>query len=152
MKAVSIVLTVIMACAAPRGFAQMIKDNTQWSYEAKKKTGNQYELIVHASLEKGWHIYAMKPGGDGSLLGVTMTYDKNSKVVLNGPVKEKGKLTSAVLIPGDPKINMYTGKVDYIQQATVTGPTTVTGTFTYQICNDNTCLPPVTKKISIKVQ
>ena len=128
------------------GHAQMSRDNTRWTFEAKKKTGNQYDLIIHAGMEKGWHIYAMKPGGDGSLIVPSFSFDKNAKVKLTGNVKEKGKLISKVLIPGDPKINMYVGSVDYIQQATITGTGAVTGEYTYQICNDNTCRRPQQKR------
>ena len=41
-----------------------------------------------------WHIYAMKPGGDGSLIPPSFTFSKNAKIILNGAVKEKGKLIS----------------------------------------------------------
>src|ERR1017187_3938827 len=74
--------------------AQMVKDGSKWTFEAKKQTGDQYELIVHLKLPKDWHIYAFKPGGDGSLYPPAITFSKNGKVTLTGSVKEKGKLIS----------------------------------------------------------
>jgi len=137
------------AVSCSRG--QIIKDESKWSFEAKKKTGNDYELIVHCKLPAGWHIYSLKPGGDGSLLSPSFTFDKNTKVTLHGEVKEVGKLISEVLVPGDPKANMFKGKVDYVQKATITGNTKITGTYSYQICNDQMCLPPSTKPMSFEV-
>ena len=147
----SLFIALIVAMVIP-AHGQMLKDDTQWTFEAKKKNGNNYELIVHAKLGKGWHIYALKPGGDGSLISPSFHFDKSPKLKLTGSVKEKGKMISKVLIPGDPKVNMYAGSVDYIQEATITGPTTITVEYEYQICNDNTCLPPTTKKMTFTIK
>ena len=131
--------------------AQMVKDGSKWTFEAKKKTGDQYELIVHLKLPKDWHIYAFKPGGDGSLYPPAITFSKNGKVTLTGSVKEKGKLISENLEGIDGIVNMYKGTVDYIQLATITGNTTIKGSYSYQICNDQMCLPPATKPFTIPV-
>ena len=43
----------------------MIADPTTWTYEVKKMSANEYQLIFHVSLKEGWHIWSLKPGGDG---------------------------------------------------------------------------------------
>ena len=126
--------------------AQMVKDESKWTFEAKKKSGNQYELIVHLKLPPKWHIYAFKPGGDGSLIPPVITFSKNSNITLTGNVKEKGKLISEKLEGIDGIVNMYKGSVDYVQSATITANTIVKGTYSYQICNDEMCLPPTNPK------
>jgi len=146
--ALVILLTLVVASNA---LAQIIQDNSKWTFEAKKKTGNQYELIVHLQLPEHWHIYSFKPGGDGSLLPPEIKFKKNDKVTISGAEKESGKLISEKLEGIDGIVNMYKGKVDYIQKATVSGNTKISGTYTYQICNDETCLPPTTKPFSINV-
>ena len=128
------------------------KENCKWTFEAKKKKAGQYDLVAHLQLDKGWHVYAMKPGGDGTLLGTGVKFDKNANVKLTGAVKEKGNLISKTITGIKGKVNMYEGKVDYVQQATMKGKNTVTGEYTYQICNDKMCLPPVTKKFTITVK
>ena len=145
-------LIVFFALIATTSYAQMTKDNSKWTFEAKKVSGNKYQIITHLQLEKGWHIYAMKPGGDGTLVAPEITVDKNSKVKLSGGVKEKGKLVTQTMEGIDGKVNMYSGKVDYIQMATIDGATTVSGTYSYQICNDRMCLPPTTKKYTLSVK
>jgi thiol:disulfide interchange protein DsbD len=129
----------------------MVQDGSKWTFEAKKKTGDQYELIVHLKLPKDWHIYAFKPGGDGSLYPPAITFAKNSKVTLAGEVKEKGKLISEKLEGIDGIVNMYKGTVDYVQLAKVSGNTIIKGSYSYQICNDQMCLPPATKSLFINV-
>ena len=86
------------------------------------------------------------------LFFLSFTFDKSPKLTLNGKMAEKGKLISVVMIEGTPKVNMYSGTVDYVQQATITGAGTITGEYTYQICNDNMCLPPTTKKMTFTIK
>ncbi len=151
MKKILVLVAAAMLGTAAAD-AQLLKDNSKITYEAKKKEGNKYELIVHMKLEKGWHVYAMQPGGDGSLKATKVSFRQDPKVKLVGGVKEKGKLISEVMIEGDPKVNMYTDKVDFIQEVTVNGATTVNGTYEYQICNDRTCLPAAKKEFKIVVK
>ena len=134
--------------------AQMISDNSKWAFEAKKKSGEKdtYELIIHLKLPKDWHIYAMKPGGDGSLFPPEFKFTKNSQVTLVGTVKETGKLISEAMVGIDGIVNMYKEQVDYVQLAKITGNTLIKGKYSYQICNDAMCLPPTTKPFSITIK
>ncbi len=151
MKAFRLILLVFVTSLLSQGVhAQMTLDKSKWKVEAKKKSGNQYELILHLALPEGWHIYALKPGGDGTLTPPSFAFDPNKKVKLTGSILEKGKLISEKIdvIDGGP-VNMYKNKVDYIQAATIEGNTKVTGSYTYYICDDNMCLPPSTRNFSI---
>jgi len=125
--------------------AQIIGDPTTWSFEAKKKDGNHYQLIFHLKIKEGWHIYALKPGGDGTLISPSFTFNKATGLRLIGNVKEKGKLITENMVGIDGAVNMYKLKVDYIQEAEITGTPKITGKYGYQVCNDNMCLPPKTK-------
>ena len=129
----------------------MLKDESKWMFEAKKKSGNQYDLVIHLKLPEHWHIYSFKPGGDGSLLPPEFKFAKNPNVTYNGSTLEKGKLISEKLEGIDGVVNMYKGTVDYTQSATITRNTKITGTYTYQICNDEMCLPPTDKNFAITV-
>lgn len=132
--------------------AQMTPDNSKWTLEAKKINGDKYELILHLKLPAQWHIYSFKPGGDGMELPPTVQFAKNDKVKLSGEVKEKGKLLKEKLDGIDGIVNMYKGKVDYVQQATISGNTKITCNYSYQICNDQMCLPPTDKSATVEVK
>ena len=131
--------------------AQIIGDPTTWSFEAKKKDGNHYQLIFHLKIKEGWHIYALKPGGDGTLISPSFTFNKATGLRLIGNVKEKGKLITENMVGIDGAVNMYKRKVDYIQEAEITGTPKITGKYGYQVCNDNMCLPPKTKPFTFTV-
>lgn len=146
-------LLLISICLVHVSSAQITQDPTTWSFEAKKKSGNQYNLIFHLKLKETWHIYSFNPGGDGMEVPPTFTFDKNSGVKLIGSIKEKGKLLKEKMVGIDGIVNLFKNKVDYIQTVEITGnaPATVTGTHLYQVCDDNMCLPPKTKPFSFTI-
>ncbi len=131
--------------------AQIVKDNSVWTFEAKKKSGSDYQLIIHLKLPEHWHIYAFQPGGDGSLFPPSFKFSPNANLKLKGAVKEQGKLVSEAMDGIDGVVNMYLHKVDYIQEATITGNTKITGVYNYQICDEHMCLPPAKKTFSIDI-
>ncbi len=131
---------------------QIIKDESKWTLEAKKKSGDQYELILHVKLPSPWHLYSFKPGGDGMLIAPEVKFVKNDKVKYTGPVKEKGKLLTETMEGIDGAVNMFKDKVDYVQEATISGNTKITCKYSYQICNDNMCLPPADGLLTVEVK
>ena len=148
LKLILLLLPVLFV--ATSGSAQ--EDPTSWKYEVKKKSGNDYQLIIHTTVNKGWHIWSMKPGGDGSLIAPSFTFAPNSKVKLKGPVVEKGQPTTTTMDGIDGKVTYLSGTIDYIQEVTVTGNTKITGTHTYQVCSDKLCLAPKDKEFSFEVK
>src|ERR1700733_7053637 len=72
-------------------YAQIVADPTTWTIEAKKKNGNEYQIIFHLKLKETWHIWSMKPGGDGMEIPPTFTFKPNDNVKLKGSLTEHGK-------------------------------------------------------------
>jgi Disulphide bond corrector protein DsbC len=149
LKCLLLALPVLMAVPS---FGQMMEDPTTWKYEVKKKSATEYQLIFHLNVKAGWHIWSVKPGGDGSLIAPSFTFDNNAKVKVKGAVTEKGKSTTTTMEGIDGKVTYLNGKVDYVQTVTVTGPTKLTGKQEYQVCNDKMCLAPKTKDFSFDIK
>ncbi|MGN6567221.1 MAG: cytochrome c biogenesis protein CcdA, partial [Flavipsychrobacter sp.] len=152
MKAFRLALLFFCMFALPAAHAQITQDPTTWTFEAKKKSGNHYELTFHLKIKEGWHIYAMKPGGDGTLISPSFTFDKAAGLKLIGGIKEKGKLISETMEGIDGIVNMYKVKVDYVQDAEVTGTPKIAGKYEYQVCDDHMCLPPKTKPFAFNIE
>lgn len=133
-------------------FAQMTADPTTWTFETKKTGDNSYKLIIHLSLKKDWHIYSMKPGGDGSLIPPSFVYDKNSNYKLVGKTTEAGKLLHKNFDGIDGTVNYYLDKVAYTQEITASADGKITGTLEYQVCDESMCLPPKKKGFSFDVK
>lgn len=131
--------------------AQILKP-AKWKYEVKKKGGNDYQLIFHLELDKGWHIWSLNPGGDGFQIIPAVEIDKNPNVQLKGALTEKGKATTLEMDGVKGKVTYLSGKVDYIQEVTVKGSTKITGKHTYQVCDDRQCLAPVDKDFVFEIK
>lgn len=132
--------------------AQMIEDPTTWKYEVKKKSATEYQLIFHLNIKPGWHIWSVKPGGDGYQIAPSFTFDKNGAYQLQGEVGEKGKATTTTMEGITGKVKYLSGKIDYIQNVKMTGSGKITGKHTYQVCNDKMCLPPKDKSFVFDVK
>ena len=144
---------IFLLCLSTPSFAQMIEDPTTWKYEVKKKSATEYQLIYHLELKAGWHIWSLKPGGDGYEIAPSFAFENNPKVKRKGDVTEKGKPTVTTMEGIDGKVTYYSGKTDYIQEVTVTGgPTKITGKHSYQVCNDRMCLPPKDRDFTFEIK
>jgi hypothetical protein len=145
MKLLHSLLALALVLGAYAGKAQMIEDPTTWKYEVKKKSATEYQLIFHLDLKAPWHIWAIKPGGDGFQISPSFTFEDYKNIKLKGAPVEKGKPTTTKMEGVDGKVTYYSGKVDYIQDVVVTDTKTalkIKGTHGYQVCNDKMCLPP----------
>ncbi len=121
--------------------AQLVADPTTWTYEAKKVSANEYELIFHVVLTDGWHIFSQQPG-DEFLIPPSFTFKDKVKQI--GKVQENGKLMTEKMEGIDNLVRFYEHKVDFVQKVQVDGPGKITGEHEYQVCNDKMCLPPKT--------
>ena len=127
-------------------------DATKWTFEAKKKNDTQYELIFHLKLKDGYHAWSQKPGGDGTLIPTSFAFDKNSLVKLIGTPQEHGKLITQTIDGIDGSVHFYKNEVKFVQLAEVKKGTTITGKYTFQVCNDIMCLAPKTEKFVFKIK
>lgn len=131
--------------------AQITQDPTSWTFETKKKGDGKYDLIIHLKLEAGWHIWSMKPGGDGLQMPPEFQFKSNPDVALIGGVRESGKKISETMEGVDGIVHYYINSVDYIQSVSVKKNGKITGRYLYQVCNDQMCLPPYKKNFSFDI-
>jgi thiol:disulfide interchange protein DsbD len=142
---------VLMLAGAGKVAAQILKP-AKWKFEAKKLKSNEYQLVFHLNLEKGWHIWSLSPGGDGYQIVPSVAYDNNALVKTTGALAEKGKVTSGTMAGIKGIVNYLSGNVDYTQNVTVKGATKLTGRFTYQVCDDKQCLAPADAEFSFDLK
>lgn len=147
----SFVLFVALLFIGAPSFAQMTADPTTWKPEVKKKNATEYELVFHLTLKAGWHIWSLKPGGDGFQIVPTFVFAPNPKVKMKGNVSEKGKATTSVMEGVDGKVTYLSGNVDYTQTVTAPSGTKVNCTLTYQVCDDKMCLAPKDKDFTFSL-
>ena len=117
-------------------------------FKADKK-GDKEVINVTVEVEKNWHIYA-NPVGDDTLTGAETVVKVEPKGKVNAEVKyprgtdHKDKILNIAY-------KVYVGKVTipiHVQR-NAGDKTPVEISITYQACDDNKCLPPVTVKQTV---
>lgn len=148
-RIVTFLLFMMMGSMA---FSQVTKDPVTWTYVAKKKTDNTYDIVITATVAKPWHIYSTtSPKGAG--MPTKITIKKNPLITVTGGVKEKGKLEKEYDKNFEMEVKYFSDKVEFTQTVTLKGKakTNVSGTVEYMVCNEERCLPPATKSFDIKL-
>lgn len=154
MKKLSV--TFVFAFLACLAFGQ-IENPVSWSYEAKKKSADTYEIVITANVESHWHIYSQNTGKGGPI-ATEIKFKPNPLVaVKSGKPTEIGKLEKTMDSNfGTPPVavSYYSDKVQFIQTVTLKGKvkTNIAGTVEYMVCNDSKCLPPTKKSFDLKLQ
>jgi thiol:disulfide interchange protein DsbD len=133
-------------------FAQ-VKNPVKWTFESKKIDAKNYELIITASMDPGWHIYTIDHKAD---IGVatSFSFNKNPLGDLKGTVKTSSKPKKSKDPSTGEMVAFYEGKVVFTQAITLKSAvkTTYTGTVEYMACDDKMCLPPTEKTFTINLQ
>jgi hypothetical protein len=130
--------------------AQMLNP-VQWTYSAKKMGDKTYEVHLTATIQNTWHLYSQTQPEDAINQPTAIIFKKNPLVVLDGNIKEVGKMK----LFKDEKLkisaNQYADKVDFVQKIKLKSntKTNLVGSVEYQTCDDKKCLPP--KKIDFTI-
>jgi Disulphide bond corrector protein DsbC len=149
ITSLSIVLSTVL-------FAQ-IKDPVSWKYETIKQSGNNYQLVITATIPKPWHIYSQQTAKGGPI-PTTIHVNANPLIsVAQGKAKETGKLEKTLdknFSPKGVQVLYYSDQVVFTQNFSLKTvvKTNITGFIEYMVCDDSQCLPPTKKSFDIKIQ
>ena len=146
-----VLLFLISFLAGTAAFAQ--SDVVQWKFESKKLDDKKYEVKLIAMVKNPWHIYSTTTP-DGGPLPTKISFTKNPLTMLDGKVKEVGKLESHFEEVFDVDTKFFNNKVEFVQVVNVKGnaKTNVAGTVEFMACNDKECLPPKSVPFSIALK
>lgn len=130
-----------------------IKDPVKLKYDINNLGNNQYEAVISANLEKGWHIYSKDLPEDSGIPTEMKISGNNIQTI--GKIVEVGKKHDEFSEAFGVQIVYYSDKVLFKQKFTLkdaSKPTTVTAEITYQTCNDKVCLAPNTLEFEKKIE
>ena len=118
--------------------------------------GHEFDAIVTAKIQNGWHIYA-NPAGLAEMIPTTLGLNSQtpqaiSLVKVSYPAGEAKVLSSV----GTEKVALYEGKVEFtarlkISEQAKPGAVAVPLKLSYQACNDRVCQAPAQLEISLTV-
>ena len=149
MKKIIVLLLLLFSI----GSGMHAQNPVSWSFSAEKTGAGLYEIHLTATVEEPWHLYSQTspPGG---ALPTSFTFSKNPLLILEGNVKEKGKMISRYEKAFGMELKYFEGGVTFIQTVKLKAKakTTISGSLEYMVCNDEQCLPPKTMSFTIPIQ
>lgn len=149
MKKIGILffITIFISLTANSQILEPVK----WTTTTKITSSTTAEIIFKATIEKGWHVYAMDLSGEGPV-PTTFSFDKVKDAKLVGKVQPK----STVKKEYDPNFEMelrwYDSRAVFVQQISFSDAQNVEiqGNIHFMTCNDKSCLPPAYYDFEIK--
>jgi DsbC/DsbD-like thiol-disulfide interchange protein len=149
MKKIYLLLSFVFTSAIV--IAQSSKQ-VQWLFSANKIAEKTYEIHMKANIGQGFHMYAQNPGVEGPQ-PTHFEFVRNPLAVLDGKVKENGKLIKKFETAWSAHVNYYEHTVEFIQVVKLKGnvKTNVSGTVEFMVCDDSKCLPPSTVEYKVNI-
>ena len=125
-----------------------------WTFETKKVSDCEYDLIFKASIGEGWHLYSLKKlEGDGAPNPTVFKFKPSKNYELIGKVKESETKTDY-----DKDLELTTTYHEktgsFIQRVKLLSPEKVqiTGKYEFQTCNNGQCIFPPADEFKFEVQ
>lgn len=122
----------------------------KWTSEVKMSDEANGEMIFTATIEDGWHMYAMNlPSGGPTPLSVT--WEATEGITLDGELTPEVAPHEQVDMVFHMKLGWWSSGVTLKQKFTVNKPTyNIEGYLKYMVCNDVTCQSPAKEPFHFK--
>ena len=130
-----------------------ILNPVKFKFEVKDLGNNQFEAVLNATIDKGWHVNSKDVPEDTAI--PTEFKISGSNVVPIGNVTEVGKKIEEFSEAFGGDIIYYANNVAFKQKFKLKDPSKtsdVSAEIMYQTCNDRVCLAPNTLEFSGKVE
>lgn len=134
----------------PPAKEELIKARAYLSTD-KLPAGGTSQLVVLLNVKEGWHINSNPPSPE-EMKPTKVSFDSKLKVKMSDPKYPAGHIFKSA----DGEVQVYEGEVAI--RGTLTVPEKAVGqvdemviSIEYQACNDKTCLPPKTIKLTGKL-
>lgn len=144
---------LILVLTLPLLVNAQILTPVKWSTETKDLGNNEFEVLLHAQIDEGWHMYSQQHPDDGIGIPATIEFEKNDKYELIGKTTEIGKLVDAYSELFMQQEKFYENKVTFKQKVKLNtnNSTTIKFSSETQVCDDEKCLPPDWQEHTITV-
>lgn len=141
---VSVFLSAALLTSSPSG------PPVTWSFSASAQADGTAEVVLKATMEEGWHIYATVLESDLGPLPTVVRLEPATTYEVQGALLEPDPVQ--VFDPNfEMQVHYHSGTVNFVQRlkAIGDGPVKVSGEVEYMACNDQTCLPPKSVPFSL---
>ena len=130
-----------------------ILDPVKYSTSVEKISDSDFNLVIKASIEEGWHLYSQNVPEDGPIATTIYLKDSVNTFQLIGlPIEEKGHTSF------DKTFNM---EIKYFENTTTfkqrvrlltNEKIDINGEIEFMACDDSQCTPPTFKNLDFSIQ
>lgn len=122
----------------------------KWSYSKEKINDNEFDIIIKATIEKGWKLFAKESDKNGPI-PLSIFFNSSKSFELVGTLKNRKPE-----INYDPvfKMNLsyFSNEVEFRQRIKLLDKSAiVTPSIEFMTCDNQKCLPSISEKTSIKI-
>jgi DsbC/DsbD-like thiol-disulfide interchange protein len=149
-----IILLMAVLCFTGLTSRAQIQSPVKWAYAKKKVSVDTYEIILRATIQDGWHIYAQIQPGNSISKPTGIKFNAGDDFTLIGKAKEVGKLVRFEDPSSGLGANEYANTVDFVQMIKLnkTSVSNISGSIIFQSCTDKMCLPPDNVQFSVPLK
>ncbi|MFA6059231.1 MAG: protein-disulfide reductase DsbD domain-containing protein [Taibaiella sp.] len=122
-----------------------------WTFSIKKMDTDVFRFEAKATLDKGYHVWAQDPGGDGSLIPTSFTAEQLQNGGWTGDWKEVEQPKIAKMDFIDGAVRWHEKTVTFYRDFKGKRGDKVKGAVQYQSCNDKMCFPPAIENFVVLV-
>lgn len=127
----------------PAQIQNAVKWNVAFDKTSDLKVGDKITLQFVASIDKGYHIYAVTPSPSGPL-PTSIGFDEIKGLKQDGKLKEKGKAIKEYDEIFETDIYYFKYKAEFYQDFIITDTKiSLKGYLDYQVCDTMACVPGV---------
>ncbi len=118
-----------------------VENPIKWSTDVKELGRNEYSIIFTAVLDDGWHLYSQNLPDDDGPIATFFDFKSSGGYELVGKTSEPKPLKEF-----DPNFQMellfFEHEATFEQKVRITQDVTITGEYSYMVCDASKCLPP----------
>lgn len=125
-------------------FSAQIQKHVTIKYDVKSLPNNEYEAVITANIDKGWHIYSKDIDPESGAIPTELKLNSKDIQLIGKPVETGSRKTEFSEAFGTDLI-FLSGNVTIKQKFKLKNPekpTNLIAEFTYQTCDDRVCLAP----------
>ncbi len=153
MKPFSGTSILIVCTLLVNSLTAQILHPVKWDFSVKKVSGCEAELLIHATIEDKWHVYAQESSGSDGPIPTSFTFTKTANYELEGKPSEKTLIKKFEPVWGS-EISYFEHEAFFTQKIKIKSdkPFEVKGSLEFMVCNGTQCLAPETVDFSFKVE
>jgi thiol:disulfide interchange protein DsbD len=125
-------------------FSAQIQKHVTIKYDVKSLPNNEYEAVITANIDKGWHIYSKDIDPESGAIPTELKLNSKDIQLIGKPIEIGSRKTEFSEAFGTDLI-FLSGNVTIKQKFKLKNPekpANVIAEFTYQTCDDRVCLAP----------